>query len=84
MREREYEGGAEEPVNLCGRRRIHRPSGAGQGRTEQGHGQCLQIKLGIGRSWAATYKTLSKNNFHGNKRKKANKHGLEAGARKER
>ena len=33
MREREYEGGAEEPVNLCGRRRIHRPSGAGQNRT---------------------------------------------------
>ena len=42
----------------------------GQGRTEQGHGQSLQIKLGIGRSWAATYKTLSKNNFHGNERKK--------------
>ena len=39
----------------------------GLGRTEQGHGQSLQIKLGIGRSWAATY--LSKNNFHGNERK---------------
>ena len=33
MKEGEYEGGAEEPVNLCGRRRIHRPSGAGQNRT---------------------------------------------------
>ena len=37
LKNRKSEGGAEEPVNLWGRR-VHRG--------EQGHGQGLQIKLG--------------------------------------
>ena len=68
MKEGQYEGGAEEPVNLCGRRRIHRPSGAGQNRT--GSRSESSNKTGNWSLLGCNIKTLSKNNFHGNERKK--------------